>query len=259
MQILPNQVQTKIAALALLGALALAGCGHKKTAPTQQLPDTSAAASVPAPTASISSTPQTVDKGDAIVLVWRTTNATEASIDGIGPVKPNDQLMLAPTQTTTYHLTAKGDGGNADASVLVTINAPEPPPPPPPPAVSSSDMSATSDAAFHQNVQDIYFDYDSYDMRPDATTAVSQAVAWMQAHPTIKIVIGGYCDDRGSTEYNIALGENRANAAKSALTKGGVDAGRIRIVSYGKEKQFCSEETESCWQQNRRAAFQMDK
>jgi len=116
MQILPNQVQTKIAAMALLGALALAGCGHKQTAPTQQLPDTSAAASVPTPTASISSTPQSVDKGDAIVLVWRTTNATEASIDGIGPVKPNDQLMLAPTQTTTYHLTAKGDGGSADAA-----------------------------------------------------------------------------------------------------------------------------------------------
>jgi peptidoglycan-associated lipoprotein len=258
MQILPNQVQTKIAAMALLGALALAGCGHKKTAPTQQLPDTSAAASVPAPTASISSTPQSVDKGDAIVLVWRTTNATEASIDGIGPVKPNDQLMLAPTQTTTYHLTAKGDGGSADASVLVTINAAAPPPQSTT-TVTSSDMTTTSDAAFHQNVQDIFFDYDSYDIRPEAQTAVAQAISWMQAHPTVKIVIGGYCDDRGSTEYNIALGENRANAAKSALTKGGVDAGRIRVVSYGKEKQFCSEETESCWQQNRRAAFQMDK
>lgn len=244
--------------MALLGALALAGCGHKKTGPSQQLPDNGAAAA-PAPTASITSTPQTVDKGDAIVLVWRTTNATEASIDGIGPVKPNDQLMLAPNVTTTYRLTAKGDGGDTEASVLVTVNAPAAPPPPPPSNVTSSDLSATSEAAFHQNVQDIFFDYDSYDVRPDAQTAVSQAVAWMQAHPTVKIVIGGYCDDRGSTEYNIALGENRANAAKTALTKGGVDAGRIRVVSYGKEKQFCSEETESCWQQNRRAAFQMDK
>src|SRR5580698_10909896 len=153
MQILPNQVQTKIAAMALLSALALAGCGHKQTAPTQQLPDTSAAASVPTPTASISSTPQSVDKGDAIVLVWRTTNATEASIDGIGPVKPNDQLMLAPTQTTTYHLTAKGDGGSADASVLVTVSAPAPPPPPSTTTVTSSDMTTTSDAAFHQSVQ----------------------------------------------------------------------------------------------------------
>jgi peptidoglycan-associated lipoprotein len=240
------------AAIVLLGTLALTACGHKKSKPTQQGPE---APTAPAPTASITATPQSVDKGDAIVLVWRTTDATDVSIDGIGAVKPNDQLMTAPAQTTTYHLVAKGDGGEADASVTVTVNAPTPPPP----AAAATDNSMTDEQAFHQNVQDIFFDYDSYDIRPDAQTAVAQAIAYLQAHPGIKLVIGGYCDDRGSTEYNIALGENRANAAKSALVKGGIDASRIRTVSYGKEKQFCTEETESCWQQNRRAAFEMDK
>jgi peptidoglycan-associated lipoprotein len=250
MQILHRK---NFAAILLIGTLALTACGHKKTKPAQQGPETPTA---PTPTASITATPATVDKGDAIVLVWRTTDATDVTIDGIGAVKPNDQLMTAPAQTTTYHLVAKGDGGEAEASVLVTVNAPVPPPPP---AAAATDTSMTDEQAFHQNVQDIFFDYDSYDVRPDAQTAVTQAVAYLQAHPEIKIVIGGYCDDRGSTEYNIALGENRANAAKSALTKGGIDGSRIRVVSYGKEKQFCSEETESCWQQNRRAAFQIDK
>ena len=77
----------------------------------------------------------------------------------------------------------------------------------------------------------------------------------LSAHPKLKIVIGGYCDDRGSTEYNLALGENRANAVKQALVAAGVNADRMRTVSYGKEKQFCTEENEQCWQQNRRAGF----
>jgi peptidoglycan-associated lipoprotein len=115
------------------------------------------------------------------------------------------------------------------------------------------------DAAFHQNVPDIFFDYDSYELRPDGQKAATDAAAYLAAHPTIRVVIGGYCDDRGSAEYNLALGENRANSAKTALVNAGVPSGRIRVVSYGKEKQFCSEENESCWQQNRRAQFSIDR
>ena len=116
-----------------------------------------------------------------------------------------------------------------------------------------------SEAAFHQNVKDIFFDYDSYDLRPDAASSVAEAAAYLAAHPSIKVVIGGYCDDRGSAEYNLALGENRANAARTALVSAGVPASRLRVISYGKEKQFCTEEDESCWQQNRRAQFSLDR
>jgi peptidoglycan-associated lipoprotein len=116
-----------------------------------------------------------------------------------------------------------------------------------------------SEAAFHQNVQDIFFDYDSYDLRPDAQSSAQTAAKYLNAHTGIKLVIGGYCDERGSAEYNLALGENRANSAKTALVSAGVNASRIRVISYGKEKQFCTEQNESCWQQNRRAQFSMDR
>jgi peptidoglycan-associated lipoprotein len=116
-----------------------------------------------------------------------------------------------------------------------------------------------SEAAFHAAVPDLFFDYDSYDLRPDAQSSISAAASYLAAHPAVKVLVAGYCDDRGSAEYNITLGENRANAAKTALVSAGVPATRIRVVSYGKEKQFCTEETESCWQQNRRDQFTIDR
>jgi peptidoglycan-associated lipoprotein len=117
----------------------------------------------------------------------------------------------------------------------------------------------TDDRVFYANVADVFFDYDSYEVRPDGKSAIDKTAAFLNAHPTVKVVIGGYCDDRGSAEYNLALGENRANAAKNALVSAGVAASRLRVISYGKEKQFCSEETDACWQQNRRAQFTPDK
>jgi peptidoglycan-associated lipoprotein len=84
---------------------------------------------------------------------------------------------------------------------------------------------------------------------------LSRDATYLVSHPEVKVVIGGYCDERGSNEYNLALGQNRADAAKNALVTAGVAASRIRVISYGKEKPFCSESTEECWQQNRRAGF----
>ena len=110
-----------------------------------------------------------------------------------------------------------------------------------------------------QNVKPAFFDYDSYEIRPDAQTILAQDASFLAAHPTLKVVVGGYCDDRGSAEYNLALGENRANAAKQALVNGGVSPDRVRTVSYGKEKQFCTQADEACWQQNRRAGFSLDQ
>jgi len=108
-------------------------------------------------------------------------------------------------------------------------------------------------------VQDIFFDYDTSDIRADAQSTLSRDASFLVSHPEIKIVIGGYCDERGSNEYNIGLGQSRADAAKNALVTAGVAANRIRTVSYGKEKPFCTESTEECWQQNRRGGFSMDQ
>jgi peptidoglycan-associated lipoprotein len=112
---------------------------------------------------------------------------------------------------------------------------------------------------FKANVQDAFFDYDAYDIRSDAQATLSRDASWLAAHPEIRVVIGGYCDERGSNEYNLALGQNRADAAKNALVTAGVAATRIRVISFGKEKPFCTESTEECWQQNRRAGFTLDR
>jgi peptidoglycan-associated lipoprotein len=239
------------AALTVLGLAT--GC-HKKQGPDVNSMGPATAPTAAPPTATITADPSAIDLGQSVVLNWRTQNANVVTIDGIGQVNANGTQTVSPANSTNFHLVAKGDGGSTDANVRVTVNVPVAPTPP---ANDNADMG--SDAAFHQNVADIFFDYDSFDLRPDAQTSVSQAASYLTSHPAIRVVIGGYCDDRGSAEYNLALGENRANAAKTALVTAGVAPGRIRVVSYGKEKQFCTEDTESCWQQNRRAQFSIDR
>ncbi len=248
-----NRTHLGARALASLTAavVLLAGCHKKATAPP---PPPAPLAAAAAPTATLTASPEAIDLGQSVTLTWRTTGATSAAIEGIGPVSPNGTQSATPSTSTNFHLTATGDGGTAEANVRVTVRVP---------AAPIADNGTTGDlgseAAFHANVADVFFDYDSYDLRPDAQTNASKAATYLNAHPAIKVVIGGYCDDRGSAEYNLALGENRANAAKTALVNAGVSASRVRVVSFGKEKQFCTEEAESCWQQNRRAQFQMDK
>jgi peptidoglycan-associated lipoprotein len=239
-----------VATIAALGAVT--GCHKKASGVNPSSLGPAPAAPAAPPTATITAEPAAIDLGQSVVLNWRSQNATSVNIDGIGEVNLNGTQTVSPSNSTNFHLTAKGDGGTTEANVRVTVRVPVAPTAPP-----AADMG--SDAAFHQNVQDIFFDYDSYEIRPDATTSVSQAANYLNAHPSIKIVIGGYCDDRGSAEYNLALGENRANSARTALVSAGVSASRVRVISYGKEKQFCTEETESCWQQNRRAQFSLDR
>jgi peptidoglycan-associated lipoprotein len=102
-------------------------------------------------------------------------------------------------------------------------------------------------------LQDAYFDYDKYDLRDDARSALATDSEWLKKFGTMQILIEGHCDDRGTNEYNLALGERRANAAKDYLVSLGVDGGRVKTVSYGEERQFCTESTEACWAKNRRA------
>jgi peptidoglycan-associated lipoprotein len=241
-----------VATFVALGAVT--GCHKKASGVNPSTLGPAPAAPATAPTATITADPLAIDLGQSVVLNWRSQNATSVTIDGIGDVNLNGTQTVSPSNSTNFHLTAKGDGGTAEANVRVTVRVPVAPTAPAP---AVADMG--SEAAFHQNVKDIFFDYDSYDLRPDAATSVAGAAAYLAAHPSIKVVIGGYCDDRGSAEYNLALGENRANAARTALVSAGVPASRLRVISYGKEKQFCTEEDESCWQQNRRAQFSLDR
>jgi peptidoglycan-associated lipoprotein len=255
MSSIQNPFRRTVTLAALIAVGIITGCHKKDTAVNPNTLGPMPTPPAAAPTASLTADPLAIDLGQSVVLNWRTQNATVVTIDGIGEVNVNGTQTVAPSNSTNFHLVAKGDGGTVEANVRVTVRVPVAPVAPPAPP--EGDMG--SDAAFHQNVQDAFFDFDSYELRPDAQAAISKAAAYLAAHPAIRVLIGGFADERGSAEYNLALGENRANAARTALVNAGIAPGRLRVISFGKEKQFCTESNEECWQLNRRAQFTIDR
>lgn len=105
------------------------------------------------------------------------------------------------------------------------------------------------------HLQDIHFDYDSHDLRPEDLSTLDQNAAWLKANPGMLLLIEGHTDERGTSEYNLGLGDLRASAAKQYLIGQGVPSARMVSISYGKERPLCTDHTESCWAQNRRAHF----
>jgi peptidoglycan-associated lipoprotein len=196
----------------------------------------------------LTANPNTINAGQASTLTWRTNYATEVTIDQLGKVDPNGSSSVIPTESTTYHLVAKNESGTQEATARITVT----PAPPPPPQQSSNESDAQ---LFSSNVKDVFYDYDSYDISAQYQQVLQADARFLQQHSGMKFTIEGHCDERGSTEYNLALGDNRANAARQALVRLGISADRVRTISYGKEKPFCTESNESCWQQNRRAHF----
>ena len=104
-------------------------------------------------------------------------------------------------------------------------------------------------------LQDAFFDFDKSVIRPDAKEALDGNLVWLNDNPGTRIVVEGHCDERGTNEYNLALGERRAKAVRDYLVAGGVDSGRISTISYGEERPFCLGHDESAWQCNRRGHF----
>jgi len=235
------------ALVVMLGAVMMLGACKKKATPPPPPPPPPP----PEPTASISVSPNTIQAGQSASLTWQTSNATDVSIDGIGAVQPNGSQSVSPTDSMTYHLTAKGSGGSQEATARLTVTQ-APPPPPPTPTVTDEDL-------FSQNVKDVYFDYDKADVRSDQQSSVQADAQFLNQHANINITIEGHCDERGSTDYNLALGDQRASAVKAALTGAGINGNRIKTISYGKEKPFCTESNEACWQQNRRGHLTYQK
>ncbi|HYB52436.1 MAG TPA: peptidoglycan-associated lipoprotein Pal [Thermoanaerobaculia bacterium] len=133
---------------------------------------------------------------------------------------------------------------------------------PVPPPVSSAPIADESQKVLSASLQDLnqrgylqdaFFDYDKSELRDDARSALATDSEWLKKYPTIQILIEGHCDERGTSAYNLALGDRRANAARDYLVSLGLDGGRVKTVSYGKERPVCTESTEACWQKNRRA------
>jgi peptidoglycan-associated lipoprotein len=144
-----------------------------------------------------------------------------------------------------------------------TTPAPPPPPPAAPPttakpAPSEEDIFASTSLAdlnAQQPLKPVFFALDSAQLRDDARPILQKNADWMKRWTSTKIMIEGHADSRGTGEYNLALGERRAVAVRDYLVNLGIPTNRIQIVSKGKESPFCTEENETCWQQNRRGHF----
>jgi peptidoglycan-associated lipoprotein len=228
----------------LAAAVLTFGC---KKPPKPQPPPPAPAPAPARPTVTLQASPNSINKGESANLSWNSTDATQLTIaPDVGDVTAQGSTKVSPSDSTTYTITATGPGGSASATATVTVNAPPPPPPP---------QGPSEDELFLREVRDAYFDYDKADIRPDARVALSTTADFLKRHPSIKATIEGHCDERGSTEYNLGLGDRRATAVKQYLVSLGVSADRLNIVSFGKEKPFCNEHNEACYQQNRRGHF----
>jgi len=237
-----------------------AGCKKKAPAPappppvssTPRVAEPPAAKPSPARIDSFTAEPRTIERGQSATLRWSIANATEMSLDqGLGPVQANGSRQVFPSATTSYTLTASGNGGSDTRSVTVEVTAPSAPPPKvTPPKISGTEMLG-------REAQDAYFDYDKSDIREDARQTLTHDAELLKrifaSDPTFTVVIEGHCDERGSAEYNLGLGDRRATSAKEYLVQLGVPADRLTTISYGKDRPACTEANEECYQRNRRA------
>ncbi len=235
----------------LFGLLALvavgAGCKKPVTAPTPAPPPPPP----PRPTVTLKASSTFIQKGESVTLTWSSTNATELTLaPEMGRVAPEGSTRVSPESSTTYTITATGPGGTAEDSARITVAAPPPPPPP-------SKPGPTIEELFRDNVFDAFFDFDKADIRPDARDALAKTAQFLRSYPQVKVTIEGHCDERGSVEYNLGLGDRRAQAVRQFLANLGISADRLNTVSYGKERPFCTTSDETCWQQNRRGHFIM--
>ena len=228
----------------VLSLVLLAGCPSKTPVAKTSPPPAS-----PAPTANIDVTPASVQAGEPITITWKTENATDVSIEQLGAVDPNGSQKLVPAESTTYRLTAKGPGGSQESVARVTVVA------------SSTTASASGEEAMLSDSStrlDVFFDTDDFSIRSDQVGTIKSDADFLKAHTDLNIVVEGHCDELGSVEYNLALGDRRALEVKTALEKAGINTARMRTISYGKERPLCGEQTEACWKSNRRAHIAPD-
>ena len=238
-----NRANVVTLAAVLAGVLSFAGCSKKaaKATPPSNPP------APPAPTATLAASPDVIQQGQSTTLTWQTQNASDITIQGLGTVQASGSQTVSPGSSTTYTLVAKGPGGTQDASARVSVNMP----------TTASTPSPSDEDLFAKNVKDVLFDYNKADIRSDQSPTAESDAAFLAQHPSIKVVVEGHCDDRGSEEYNLALGTSRAESLKQTLLKQGISADRVKTISYGKERPSCSEDNDGCWQRNRVDHFSM--
>lgn len=256
-----SRKQLSVALLALSLSVFAVGC--KKKAPVAATP-----VSVPTPPPppevrkpapvirSFTVEPTSITAGQSATLTWAVEGADSVVItQSIGSVQTSGNTSVRPASTTTYSLTATGPGGSTNRSVTLTVAAA----PPPPRVETPVSAVKTLTEMVASLLADVYFDYDKSDMREDGRSILNKdAEALKQifaSHPNGIVTIEGHCDERGSAEYNLGLGDRRSSSVKDYLVSLGVPGDKLKVISYGNEKPTCSEANEGCWQKNRRAHF----
>jgi peptidoglycan-associated lipoprotein len=237
--------RTLLLALVFILAAALllvTGCAKKQVAAKVPAPPPVP----PQPTVTLNVYPSQITQGQSAKLTWEAQNASQVILEPAGNVESSGSKTVNPTESTTYRIVAKGPGGTSDSSARLTVVSPTP---------ATANMSPTLRELFERNVKDAFFAYDSYKLDPETEQMVGSDANFLRQHPELKFTVEGHCDERGSEEYNLALGASRAEAVKQALVAQGVDGQRIATNSAGKEKPFCAESNEECWHLNRRGHF----
>lgn len=250
---------SRVCALVIALMLVVVASGCKKKIPPPPPPAATTVAPRPPATAqrptidSFTAEPSTIERGQAATLKWAISNATDMTLDqGLGAVQSQGSRQVFPSNTITYTLIANGPAGSATKSVTVTVSGAPPPPPP-----TTSQPTLSSSEMISREAQDAYFDYDHMDVRGDARNALTADADLLKRvfakDPNVVVIIEGHCDERGSAEYNLGLGDRRATAAKEFLVQLGVPGDRLKTISYGKERPQCTDASEDCYQKNRRA------
>jgi len=218
-------------AISMVNAL----CPAKAAAKPAPAPAPPPPAAAPAPSVSISADPNSVKEGGCSNLTWSSSNASSVSIDGIGRVDPSGSRRVCPASTTTYRISASGDGGSRDASTTVTVVP-----------------KVVDRLALHIN-----FDFNKSTIRSDEHGDLQKAIDFIKKYPTSKISLVGYTDSIGTPQYNQKLSERRAASVKEYLVAHGIDGSRIETSGRGENDPVADNKTEKGRFQNRRVEVQI--
>lgn len=210
-------------------------------------------ADVMAPALEIAIEPSSVRKGEAALLTWQAQNAERVVINqNIGSVSTYGKIKFFPEEKTTYTVTAEGRGGVVEKSVTVEILESENH------SVLSEDLSDRPlDERFNYFVKPVFFEFDSAELSDEAELTLEGNIRWLQnaENRSVRFTVEGHCDQRGTEEYNLALGDLRALVVREYLVKAGIEPARITTISYGEEHLFDTAENEEAYALNRRAHF----
>ena len=252
--------------LLLILGIHLSGCGRRPppldpppaaTRPsatdpnaTSTVPDTSPIAT---PTLDVQIAPPAIEKGESAVLMWEARHADQVTIDhNIGAVDTSGKIKFFPDETTAYQVVAEGPGGRTEKVVTVDVALG------PGGDISEENLLEGSlEKGFGHWVKPIFFPFDKATLGSEAKAHLEGNARWLQRaeNSHLRFVLEGHCDERGSDEYNLALGDLRAQVVKKYLIDYGIEPHRMTTISLGEERPFESRRTEEAWTLNRRVQF----